>query len=519
MDAYLKKWKEVCELAEQKQRASGTLPKNIRQIGTSIGSTRVYLEDYVYTYLHTQEVQDTWTHRGFVLLGRVERGKDYTRYFISGLVRVEDEFFKDQILQFSDETWTAVYKELKQYYDNLEIVGWGQDVSNGHAGLAAELERNHKQNFNIQKNVLFLLDQAEKEEAFYIFEKNVMQRREGYYVYYEKNPQMQDYMIEKNNSRELNIPTEEIQEPLVHSYRAALLEKKAQISERKWNGVLYTTSLLLVLSVCVLGISTVNNVEKMQNLESTVNRISGQGGQDSSDIPAMSPNVKEGDVSDLNEANAAGADNQATDKNAADSQQTSAGANTTDGDDQKAGKNTADDDNQKSGTNAAGADNQKPGANTTDGDDQKAGKNAADGDDQKPGKNTADGDHQGTSTKGAGSDSQETDGKTSGSGEEAGSGSDEEKAGTSENKEKSNNKNTKDSDSESDENDGTIDTASLSEAQTSLLQGYYIVKKGDSLVGISRKIYGTTAKARKICQLNGIDDMDKIYAGQRLELP
>ncbi len=89
-------------MAEQKQRASGTLPKNIRQIGTSIGSTRVYLEDYVYTYLHTQDVQETWTHRGFVLLGRVERGKDYTRYFISCMVRVEDEFFKDQILQFSD---------------------------------------------------------------------------------------------------------------------------------------------------------------------------------------------------------------------------------------------------------------------------------------------------------------------------------------------------------------------------------------------------------------------------------
>ena len=65
----------------------------------------------------------------------------------------------------------------------------------------------------------------------------------------------------------------------------------------------------------------------------------------------------------------------------------------------------------------------------------------------------------------------------------------------------------------------STETSALTEAQTSLLQGYYIVKKGDSLVGISRKIYGTAAKARKICELNGIDDMDKIYAGQKLELP
>ena len=156
-------------MAEQKQRSSGTLPKNIRQIGTSTGSTRVYLEDYVYTYLHTQEVQETWTNRGFMLLGRLEKGKDYARYFISGLIRVEDAYFKDHILQFNDDTWTFIYKEMKTYYDNLEIVGWGQDVSSANAAISAELERSHKQNFNIQKNVLFLLDQVENEEAFYIF--------------------------------------------------------------------------------------------------------------------------------------------------------------------------------------------------------------------------------------------------------------------------------------------------------------------------------------------------------------
>ena len=217
---------------------------------------------------------------------------------------------KDHILQFNDDTWTFIYKEMKTYYDNLEIVGWGQDVSSANAAISAELERSHKQNFNIQKNVLFLLDLVENEEAFYIFEKNILQRREGYYVYYEKNPQMQEYMIDKNKNRELDISPEEIKEPLVQSYRETLLEKKAQLSERKWNGVLYTTSLLLVLSVCVLGVSTVNNVEKMQDLESAMNQISGKGGQagiQSSDVPAMSANVQDGDETDLNEAGSADA--------------------------------------------------------------------------------------------------------------------------------------------------------------------------------------------------------------------
>ena len=322
---------------------------------------------------------------------------------------------------------------MKTYYDNLEIVGWGQDVSNAPAGLTAEVEQNHKKNFNIQKNVLFLLDQIEKEEVFFVFEKNVLQRKEGYYVYYEKNPQMQEYMIEKNKNQELNISPEEIQEPLVHSYRETLLEKKAQLSERKWNGVLYTTSLLLVLSVCVLGVSTVNNVERMQDLESAVNQISGREGTAdvrSQDVPVMSANVQDEEQADLNEAK-----EQTSDKEE---------KNSDSGDDIGEEKN-----------------------------------NGTDPEGQAVEEEMTDDEHKKKETK-------------------------SEQPGSDEN-------NTDDDDAEQ--------TSALTEAQTSLLQGYYIVKKGESLVGISKKIYGTAAKARKICELNGIEDMDKIYAGQKLELP
>lgn len=448
-------------MAEQKQSSTGALPKNIRQIGTSRGSCRVYLEDYVYTYLHTQEEQEAWTQRGFVLLGRIESGKDYTRYFISGLIRLEDTFVKDSILEFSDETWTYIYKEMKKYYDELEIVGWGQDVSSASASLTAELERNHKQNFNIQKNVLYLLDKVEHEEAFYVFEKNMLQRKEGYYVYYEKNPQMQEYMIESRKSQELNISPEEIGEPLVHSYRETLLEKKAQMSARKWNGVLYTTSMLLVLSVCVLGVSTVNNVEKMQNLESAVSKISGHDGQ-ALDVSVMSQNTAEpGDDSDNSDSSG---------KEKSDNS-----------DNKKQGEDLKEGEKEGSSSSEAGAE---------------AGKAEND-------------------SSGAGAEAGKAENGSSGADAEAGSsgsGSDADRKGESD-REKSDREESEQISSDS------METASLSEAQTYLLQGYYVVKKGDSLVGISKKIYGTAAKARKICELNGIDDMDKIYVGQRLELP
>lgn len=61
--------------------------------------------------------------------------------------------------------------------------------------------------------------------------------------------------------------------------------------------------------------------------------------------------------------------------------------------------------------------------------------------------------------------------------------------------------------------------AALTEAQTYLQQGYYTVQQGDSLVGICKKIYQTTAMMDKLCEVNGIENQDEIYAGQKLILP
>ena len=64
-----------------------------------------------------------------------------------------------------------------------------------------------------------------------------------------------------------------------------------------------------------------------------------------------------------------------------------------------------------------------------------------------------------------------------------------------------------------------VATQTLSEADTYLSQGYYIVQAGDSLAGICRKIYHTAAMMDELCELNDIEDADAIFVGQRLILP
>ena len=49
--------------------------------------------------------------------------------------------------------------------------------------------------------------------------------------------------------------------------------------------------------------------------------------------------------------------------------------------------------------------------------------------------------------------------------------------------------------------------------------GVYIVEKGDTLAIISRKMYGDITHVDAICRMNGIEDGDLIYVGQKLLLP
>jgi len=46
-----------------------------------------------------------------------------------------------------------------------------------------------------------------------------------------------------------------------------------------------------------------------------------------------------------------------------------------------------------------------------------------------------------------------------------------------------------------------------------------VVQAGDNLAGICRKRYRTTDMMEALCEANGIEDPDAIFAGQRLVLP
>ena len=63
---------------EQNQDRQWTLPKNIRQIGTFGDTYKIYVEDFVYTYVHQvlHGRQEDGDILAAVLLGEIRKEKD-----------------------------------------------------------------------------------------------------------------------------------------------------------------------------------------------------------------------------------------------------------------------------------------------------------------------------------------------------------------------------------------------------------------------------------------------------------
>lgn len=414
------------------------LPKNIRQIGNVQGSVRIYMEDYVYTYLHGSG-RSGWAHRGSIFVGTrwQENGQKYL--FVSGLVHIPDEYFKDGMPEFSDMMWGGVYQDIKCYYDQVEILGWGMDVAGDCAKLTGNLEQVHRKAFQGQEKFAFLLDSLEKEEAFYIYEKNMLRRRDGYYVYYEKNPQMRDYMMQ---GREEEAPQPEVdpQRAVVTSYRE-ITSKNSRKGGKVFQTFVYASCLALLVAVTAMGVNMMSSAGKIERLEEAVSFLEAAPAdveEDQAETPVDNPMGTPDGIQDAAESG--------------------------DQAESPVEEPAAEDTMQQTNPQIQIESDQTQQALIGETKDQQA----VDTQDAQAEPATEE------STQPEQTDEPEAEQQIE-------------------------------------------DTADEEETPAFAEQDYYIVSRGESLLGISKKLYGKDY-TKQLCERNGLEDENKIYAGQKLLL-
>ena len=171
----------------------------------------------------------------------------------------------------SEKIRTGICSLIKRYFDGSTLLGWFYDEKGTAPCLTPELERILKNFFGGNNRLLLLSDSLEKEETLYIYEDGAVHKKEGYYIYYERNQAMQEYMIVSRKDTPQEVKPEEVRDEALKNYRELVLNRpKKNFQLPAFHSLVYGSGLLVVIAIIVVGISMFNNYEKMKKLETAV---------------------------------------------------------------------------------------------------------------------------------------------------------------------------------------------------------------------------------------------------------
>lgn len=282
------------------------LPKNIRQIGNPSGNKRIYIEDYVVTYLNYIARPGSTHARGAILLGETERTEVGDVIFISGAVDAQNLEFDMDESEFTQDVWTEIYEQVKEFFPELAVVGWFLSRMGFSTAINEKIEKMHVDNFPGKDKVLYVSDSLESDDAFYMYEHGQLMKQKGYFIYYTKNEAMQNYIIKQKNGAadEENTEIHRKDEELIRNYR----DKNSKIQGSKTGGIslAYVASSFVVLAMLAMGITVISNYDKMKELEVSINKLEltadQNGGEDAAEALATEEKQPVASIADAEQA-------------------------------------------------------------------------------------------------------------------------------------------------------------------------------------------------------------------------
>lgn len=480
------------ETLEKREGAFG-LPKNIRQIGDAQEGTKVYIEDYVMTYLKQSAAYTTEEDEAFVLYGNKMEIVGTSYYFVSGTLRVSKVNSCLYNLLFDEEDWKKINEEAALYFPSLSVLGWALLREEDTDMFDYRIAGTHERYFRKEQEVFFEYSKTEKEERVYLYRDGKMEKQKGHYIYYDKNDLMQNYMVSMKEEKE-KVEDEHV-DNAAKKFRMVVQEKKEQKRRHRTNVLLYSAATVLAFVILLIGITMLNNYEKMQNMERVLYQIASE---------ATSENVQnvtepEGELQVMEEEG----DKEAVLETIGEPETSI--IPTVSGDavvfNDPAG--TESDETMQIGEQGmvtqTGSDETNQGQNEENATkDTDNGEKAADGEQAVERNKTQ-------TSEGVTNETQP--------GEQTATGETEQKTDSPETTEQDDNK-------DQDNQNKVVEEASDESRQTiKTTYQTYIIRKGDTLEKINQLFYGNVNRIDEICSLNNIKNKDNICYGEKIILP
>lgn len=237
------------------------IPKNVRQIGNVSDSFKIYVEDYVDTFFNQLSEQKDQTPRGAFLVGEVVQEGETDYIYIYGALRMEKA-------KMNDTSWKRACEQCKEFFADGELLGWFLTDAKGSVEPDAEMKKMHRKYFPKDKSIFIKRDMESKEEKYYVQKFHDLMESGGHYVYYEKNAEMQNYMIVSRKKNGVT-PSEVVEDRAAKNFRDVIREQKDTSKKKSKSRFLYMASTAAVLFVCIIGVTMLNDYGKMKDIQET----------------------------------------------------------------------------------------------------------------------------------------------------------------------------------------------------------------------------------------------------------
>ncbi len=296
------------EAKEKRVRAEGINLgqfSNVKPIGDLECDYHIYLEDYVYTYLYQYALADLSAENSAVFLGQFY--PETKEAVIRGIIPIPMDKLNSDNEWIDEAVLSEIEAERAAYFENEKIIGW-MHMQPGYGTMLTMKElREHRKVFGDVPSLFMLVDAVNKIETLYVYEDEELKEQTGYYMYYERNEQMQKYMLEHPfTKKEAKI----IEDTVVSQFREIGKLRKQQYMQRKnVNAAVIAASIILIgLTAVIVKMNDNKNIKSVaatnNNIASLKEKASlGTLENDEDNIKFIIAQQEPEDKGDLNELN------------------------------------------------------------------------------------------------------------------------------------------------------------------------------------------------------------------------
>ena len=245
-------------------------PKNIKQIGEVSSDKKIYIEDYAFTYINSIAYNNPSDSQAGVLLGENQTDGDEKCVFIKGIIKAKlGTEVEEKGVYFNESVWNGIYSDVEKYFPDLAVVGWFAAIPEVTPERMMKLKKIHLDNFAGTMKTFYLIDTVEKEENFYLYENGELKKQKGYVCFYERNYEMQEYMLERRERKS----SEDGPDKVMKSIRNIIREKEELHEQKKNARFMYGVSTFMVIVILVIGINLMNNYQKMKKFDNSISSL------------------------------------------------------------------------------------------------------------------------------------------------------------------------------------------------------------------------------------------------------